>query len=102
MLGDDALTAELACVREHGRAVGVEVLREADAIRPRRQPAEPGTAMVEPLVPEVRAIEREQVEGIEEHAGVSRAAVQLREVGDAVITAPAGPMRLQQRQLRMA
>jgi hypothetical protein len=44
-------------------------------------------ALVEPLAPDVGTIDRQQIEGVQEHSAVVSAGMQAREIADAVIIA---------------
>jgi hypothetical protein len=57
-------------VPEHDLAVAVQALRESDAVRSGQELAQLGAPLVELGAPGVGAIDREEVEGVEESAGV--------------------------------
>jgi hypothetical protein len=83
LLRDDAFEAELACVLENELAVASDVLVKLDSGRRlREQRFEPGLACVQRLRPKVRAVEFEQIEGIEQRAVIVLAAVKLVEDGE--------------------
>ncbi len=87
-LRHDALQAHLAGMREHGRAVGLDMLVEPHAGRGLGQDGgQRGLAHLKRFAPQVVAVQLDQVEGVEEHAGVVAAVAQPVEVRHAVVVA---------------
>jgi hypothetical protein len=79
-LRDDAFKPELAGVLENGRAIAVEMLREANPVAVREQLSELALAQFKRRGPQIFAVQLDQVEGIEEDARVIRARMQSIEI----------------------
>jgi hypothetical protein len=75
-LAHDPLQPKLAGVLKHPLSVAVEVLREPDAVWLGQELAQHIPPMVELLMPDVEAIDRQDIEAVKEHAGVMLARVQ--------------------------
>jgi hypothetical protein len=91
-LRHDPFKPELARMPEHPRSITSEMLRESNPLWSRQQPAELGAPVIKPLASDVRSINRQQIESVQEHAPIVRAGMKALEIGNAIRVA-ADPRR---------
>src|SRR6516164_7753030 len=87
-LRDDAFEAKLAGMGEDGRAVALDMLVESDAgAGPGHDRCERGLADLKRIMPQVVAVQLDQVEGVQERAVIMAAVANEIERGNAVVIA---------------
>src|SRR5215472_15725646 len=63
------------------------MLGKSDAVGAREELAKLDAPVIEPIAPDVCSIDRQEIEGVQEHARVMGARAQPLEVGHAIVTA---------------
>ena len=100
VLRDDAFEPELAGVAEHGLAVALDVVIEPNAMASSNQDGgQRRLADVERVAAAIVAVQLNQVEGIQEHAGVVSAVTKRSKLGTALSSqATASPSMMHDRE----